>query len=33
MTAAQEFEAANEKYVSTFDKGDLQIPPARCVEI
>lgn len=28
---AKEFEAANEKYVSQFTKGDLALPPARKV--
>lgn len=31
MTQAQEFEAANDKYVSQFAKGDLALPPARKV--
>jgi len=31
MTVAQEFEQANAKYVSSFSKGDLSLPPARSV--
>ncbi len=29
MTVATEFEAANKKYVGTFDKGDVPLPPGR----
>lgn len=31
MTTAQEFEEANAKYASSFNKGDLALPPARSV--
>lgn len=31
MTVAAEFEAANEKYAATFDKGSLPLPPGRYV--
>jgi carbonic anhydrase len=31
MTVAQEFEQANAKYASSFNKGDLALPPARSV--
>ncbi|PCG96673.1 Carbonic anhydrase [Penicillium occitanis (nom. inval.)] len=33
MSVAQEFEAANANYVSTFDKGALPLPPARKVAV
>ena len=33
MTAAQEFEKANEKYANSFKKGDLALPPARKVTV
>lgn len=29
--AAKEFEAANEKYAASFNKGDLPLPPGRYV--
>lgn len=32
MSVAVEFEAANAKYASTFTKGDLALPPQRCVK-
>ena len=32
MSVAKEFEAANAKYVASFTKGDLQLPPQRCVD-
>ncbi|OKL60481.1 hypothetical protein UA08_04142 [Talaromyces atroroseus] len=33
MSAAQEFEAANAQYFSTFSKGELPLPPARKVAV
>lgn len=33
MSVASEFEAANKKYISQFDKGDLALPPARKVTV
>jgi carbonic anhydrase len=33
MSAAKEFEQANAKYASSFDKGDLALPPARKVVV
>lgn len=33
MSVAKEFEAANANYVASFTKGDLQLPPQRCVDI
>jgi carbonic anhydrase len=33
MSASKEFEKANEKYVSSFKKGDLALPPARSVAV
>lgn len=32
MSVAAEFEAANAKYASSFTKGDLALPPQRCVK-
>lgn len=32
MSVAKEFEAANANYVASFTKGDLQLPPQRCVD-
>jgi len=29
MSVSQEFQKANDAYASTFDKGDLPMPPAR----
>lgn len=31
MSVAKEFELANANYVASFTKGDLQLPPQRCV--
>lgn len=31
MTVDSEFEVANEQYAAGFDKGDLPMPPGRCV--
>ena len=33
MTTVQEFRKANDAYASTFDKGDLPMPPARKVAV
>src|SRR5215467_16010686 len=33
MSVAQEFQKANEVYASSFNKGDLQMPPARHVAV
>jgi carbonic anhydrase len=33
MTVAQEFQKANDAYTSTFNKGDLSMPPARHVAV
>jgi carbonic anhydrase len=33
MSASKEFEKANAKYVSSFKKGDLALPPARSVAV
>ena len=33
MSAAKEFEHANEKYASSFTKGDLALPPAKQVTV
>src|SRR5438105_10506201 len=33
MTVAQEFQKANEAYASSFNKGDLPMPPARHVAV
>ena len=33
MSAAQEFQKANEAYASSFNKGDLPMPPARHVAV
>lgn len=32
MSIAKEFEAANANYVASFTKGDLELPPQRCVD-
>lgn len=32
MSVAKEFEVANATYVASFTKGDLQLPPQRCVD-
>ena len=33
MSVAKEFEKANQKYASSFTKGDLALPPARSVTV
>jgi len=33
MSVAKEFEQANKKYASSFQKGDLPLPPARKVAV